>query len=289
MSQQIKYILNPRLIELFNDFTELSGKPLAFHTFDSFDRGDQVGPDIIGATKPPCKYCHLLQYDLGLLPKCLQSDIDHIDQCRKQSRIVHYTCHAGLEEIVAPVFFGSNPIGFVMTGQFRIKSDVPNHIIEFCKNKNIDSEKIKRAYHKIPLIRPRKLHAMINILTIITKYIAYSKYVMPTEADAVTYLIQYMQENISEHLSLEKASKMTFYSKSTISHVFKRHVNKSFLKYQIELKLDEAQRILKTTPGITVSQVAFSLGFQDPLYFSRLYKKHKNKAPSLEIPPPKKL
>jgi AraC-like DNA-binding protein len=93
-----------------------------------------------------------------------------------------------------------------------------------------------------------------------------------------------MEEHPKDHLSLDEASELVHSSKSTVSHLFKKITGKSFKRYQIELKLDRAQRDLRTIPGITVSKVAYSLGYTDPLYFSRLYKKHKRIAPSEEKP-----
>ena len=54
-----------------------------------------------------------------------------------------------------------------------------------------------------------------------------------------------------------------------------RDVGKSFLQYQIEARLDLADELLRTREDTTVRKVAFELGYTDPYYFSRMYKKHR--------------
>ena len=41
-----------------------------------------------------------------------------------------------------------------------------------------------------------------------------------------------------------------------------------------DIRMKEASRIAKTTPGIRVSDLAYRVGFKDPRYFSTCFKKH---------------
>jgi len=40
---------------------------------------------------------------------------------------------------------------------------------------------------------------------------------------------------------------------------------------------------MRTRRGVTVREIAFELGFKDPYYFSRLYRKHRGHPPSQTI------
>ena len=47
-----------------------------------------------------------------------------------------------------------------------------------------------------------------------------------------------------------------------------------------DMRMKEAVRIVKTTPGLRVSDLAYSVGFKDPKYFSTTFKKEFGMQPS---------
>jgi len=70
---------------------------------------------------------------------------------------------------------------------------------------------------------------------------------------------------------------------SSLSHLFKKVLGKSFKQFQIEIKLERAEEYLRTIPGISVGEAANRVGYQDPLYFSRIFRKYKKVPPSALI------
>ena len=48
----------------------------------------------------------------------------------------------------------------------------------------------------------------------------------------------------------------------------------------IRLRIEKAKRLLVGHPHIEVKQVAATVGYEDPLYFSRLFKKETGISPS---------
>jgi len=52
---------------------------------------------------------------------------------------------------------------------------------------------------------------------------------------------------------------------------------------RIEMALDKADEYFRNDAGMRVSEVASRLGFDDPLYFSRLYRKHRGVPPSRRV------
>jgi AraC-like DNA-binding protein len=73
---------------------------------------------------------------------------------------------------------------------------------------------------------------------------------------------------------------MTFRSASALSHAFKRWTGRGLKRYQTELRLKTADELLASEPGLTIAEIARRLGYADPLYFSRLYRRHRGRAPS---------
>lgn len=58
-----------------------------------------------------------------------------------------------------------------------------------------------------------------------------------------------------------------------LSKVFKQYKNVRPTEYLLRLRMDRAKKILETKPDAMVKDVANSVGYSDPLYFSRIFKK----------------
>jgi len=61
-------------------------------------------------------------------------------------------------------------------------------------------------------------------------------------------------------------------SASRLSHLFKAQVGETLQRYSERLRLESARHLLQETE-LSVSQVAAELGYSDPLYFSRRYRR----------------
>jgi len=62
-------------------------------------------------------------------------------------------------------------------------------------------------------------------------------------------------------------------SESSLSHFLKDNYQTSFKQLLIEKRISFAEKLWKDDPGISVSEAASAAGYDDPHYFSRLYRK----------------
>lgn len=90
--------------------------------------------------------------------------------------------------------------------------------------------------------------------------------------------IQYMEKNIEGSPSVEDIANACNISVSTLKRIFGQFINVSVHKYFLEMKLNEATRLLRK--GHSVCSVTKILGFSSQSYFSNLYKKERNIVPS---------
>lgn len=51
-------------------------------------------------------------------------------------------------------------------------------------------------------------------------------------------------------------------------------------RFILNLKLEEAQRLLLSHPDMLIKDIALEIGYNDPLYFSRIFKKYIGVYPS---------
>lgn len=74
------------------------------------------------------------------------------------------------------------------------------------------------------------------------------------------------------NLSLEELAKMSNLSLSSFKREFKKIFNNTPNNYITDQKIKRAKELLRITE-MPVNEVAFEVGFNDPLYFTRIFKK----------------
>jgi AraC-like DNA-binding protein len=93
-------------------------------------------------------------------------------------------------------------------------------------------------------------------------------------------VIEHIQSHPADHLSLKTAAHITGRSPSTVSRLFKKATGRSFKQYQVWFRLKQACSLLISTPNQPISEIAEAVGFEDSLYFSRLFNRHLGLTPS---------
>ncbi len=82
----------------------------------------------------------------------------------------------------------------------------------------------------------------------------------------------YVLSHLDEPLSIKKLVDAAECSKSYLHYTFKSTFGESPISYLTRIKMDIAANYLRITK-MSVKQIAFTLGYKDPYYFSRLFKK----------------
>jgi AraC family transcriptional regulator, arabinose operon regulatory protein len=96
--------------------------------------------------------------------------------------------------------------------------------------------------------------------------------------DPVDQAIFYMQSNLRASLRLKDIAGHVHLSGSHFSRVFRNKTGSSPIDYFINLKMQEAIRLL-TNKNLRIKEVAFAIGYDDPFYFSRIFTRHFGSSP----------
>jgi AraC-like DNA-binding protein len=86
-------------------------------------------------------------------------------------------------------------------------------------------------------------------------------------------------EEKTGNLSIDEVAGQLFVSKDYLRHLFKHYAGQSPMKAIVSVRIDHAKKLLMN-PELTIVQVADQCGFEDPYYFSRLFKSYTGKSPS---------
>ena len=99
-----------------------------------------------------------------------------------------------------------------------------------------------------------------------------------TKDSPIHKVIEKMHTDFSDRLSNEEYAKICGMSEYHFIRQFKRETGHTPLQYKTNMIINKATELLETT-NLNVCEIASLLGFEDSLYFSRLFKKHTGVSP----------
>ncbi len=92
------------------------------------------------------------------------------------------------------------------------------------------------------------------------------------EYDVVENAIYFMKENLKDKITLDMLATHTRLSPSHFSMKFRKKTSRSPMDYLMHLRIQKACQYLDATK-LRINEVAMRIGFEDPYYFSRAFKK----------------
>ena len=95
--------------------------------------------------------------------------------------------------------------------------------------------------------------------------------------------------SIMDDLSISSLSKQFFISSSYLNKIFKKTYGVTINKYLTDIRMNKALELIKANNNLTMMKISQLVGYSDFYYFSRVFKKTFNVAPSYYDKPLTKL
>lgn len=99
-----------------------------------------------------------------------------------------------------------------------------------------------------------------------------------TKSRRITKACKYIEENISQKISLSDVAMLVNMSDSAFSHFFKKKTGISFITYVNNLRVAKACDLLAST-SLSASEICYDCGFNNKSNFIRIFTKRKNMTP----------
>jgi len=90
--------------------------------------------------------------------------------------------------------------------------------------------------------------------------------------------IEFIENNYSNNIKINDIASYIGINRSYLTHIFKKNINVSPQEFLVNYKIDKACTLLQNT-DLSIKVVAHSIGYSDPLTFSKIFKKVKRESP----------
>jgi len=100
------------------------------------------------------------------------------------------------------------------------------------------------------------------------------------EGKRMNVVFNHVIENYQNTISLEEISEKANMSKNAFCRYFKKRTNKTFIQFLIEIRIDQACKLLYKFHERSIATIAVQCGFQNTANFNRKFKKLKGVTPS---------
>lgn len=171
-------------------------------------------------------------------------------------------------------------------------SSLCNYLVEEALDKNLILEMYKKtigsnmelednffegySINSIENIKKGISNAMVDAYVSENIYDEVNKKVSSTLKPA----IEYIYKNKSENITVENMAKVCHISQSYFSRLFSKEMGDSFSNYISKLKIKWSKELLEES-DMSVSQISDELGFNEPGYFIKIFKKYEKVTPSV--------
>lgn len=128
------------------------------------------------------------------------------------------------------------------------------------------------------------LHSSMCLYNFLSSFLNQEQYQLHSAGNIqklsfATRVIYYMQQNVTNNLSLEEMAHNFKYSPSHFSALFQKETGLSPVNYYIRLKIQKACEYIVIT-DMKFSEISILLGFKEAAYFTRLFTKVMGLSPS---------
>lgn len=101
-----------------------------------------------------------------------------------------------------------------------------------------------------------------------------------TERADIDYVVEYINDNYSEQITLEDIAGKIALSKSHFSRVFKRETGYTMQNYIVKVRIDRAKMLLMRS-NTKITEIAHECGFSSSAHFTSAFVKHVGVQPSV--------
>lgn len=150
-----------------------------------------------------------------------------------------------------------------------------DNFIENCFKQMLESGKMSKS---------KEIRLLGLLYLFLSRLIEENKQPLAPEKDSrkkdqyIKNIVEFIEVNYPRKISIREIARYVGLDRSYMGAIFKEHFNMSPQDYLINFRLDKACDLMKN-PSLSIGAISRSVGYDDPLLFSKMFKKAKGMSP----------
>lgn len=200
---------------------------------------------------------------------CVEKQDAVADKCKNGA--FSGVCHAGVFEYVYPIISHDKAAGFISVSGYKC-ADSESYINAMHEKYGIKKELLTQAYNTLKSDIPKKEFIDTLILPLQDMLeLAYAKHKTSDSSDIIDRVLCYIKKYHTQNITTKDICKYFSCSRSLISHKFSERTGVGIKQYINSLRVENAKNLLENS-SLSVTEIAFSLGFSSPNYFTQIFR-----------------
>ena len=195
----------------------------------------------------------------------------------------------GDESVMYSLFFTKNSFGndfFELSDMASAKDFFKDS--EFGMKVLSKKQKITKQFNKLKyqnkIDRIASLLKIINLIstaeTTPLSTFVYKKKYTDGEGKRMNDVFKYAMEKFYEPITLEEIAEKAHMNKNSFCRYFKKRTNKTFFQFLIEIRIENACKLIYSNPDLSISNISEQCGFGTIANFNRKFKEIKGVTPT---------
>ena len=188
---------------------------------------------------------------------------------------------------VVPVWLGERIIGVFQTSRATIEEPMAKRLdgrIEPDSGVAASENRGRTSDWHVPVFSRPRYEAMVHLLQIFGELLSfYANQIVIKLNEREPYRVRLARTFISNHraedINLADVARATHVSSFYFCKIFKKATGLTFVEYRNRLRIESAKKMLLNL-NLTVSEIAYSVGFQSLTQFNRLFRRLVGKSPT---------
>jgi AraC-like DNA-binding protein len=232
-------------------------------------------------------YCLYMKSDQEHYRACLSMIRKIYNKCEREKKSFFGYCHAGVGEYVIPIFDDDLLLGSINAGYFRTDGyECKLRMNRACScGTPLDVSVADRLYRESITNASVDPEIILPGLEMLAEYLGHSYHVMQqtndhhvsehiyrksSEENIVSSAVEYISRNSGKRISVKELADLCHCSESYLSRIFKKHTEVNINLYINKVRVEQAKSSLIMS-DMTISEIAYNVGFNDSNYFSRTF------------------
>ncbi|MEQ8220056.1 MAG: AraC family transcriptional regulator [Arenibacter sp.] len=150
-------------------------------------------------------------------------------------------------------------------------------------------QKITKQFNKLKhQNKVERIATLLKIINLISKAettplssFVYKKKYTDAEGKRMNDVFEYAMEKFYEPITLEEIADKAHMNKNSFCRYFKKRTNKTFFQFLIEIRIDNACKLINSNPDLAISLISEQCGFRTIANFNRKFKEIKGATPTV--------